>query len=129
MQFRYNEIMVKVDTQYEVFPEPECFHNIVWLVAICTYCRVYLFKAALLVVLIVLTVFTRKIPNATFTTNSPRIFTYAFSVVSVIGFGIYYLLVFTLQFPDPHAEVITLSSLLNIQLVLFVTFRPLFVEK
>ena len=116
MEFRYNEIMVKVGSQYEVFLEPECFHNIVWLVL------VYLFKAALLVTLIVLTVLTRKIPNATFTTNSLRIFTYAFSVVSVIGFGIYYLLLFTLQYPDPHARFITLSTLLNIQLVLFITF-------
>ena len=70
-----------------------------------------------------LTVLTWKIPNATFTTNSLSIFTYAFSVVSVIEIRIYYLLLFTLQYPDPHARFITLkfSTLLNIQLVLFVT--------
>ena len=116
IKFRYKEIMLKIGSQYETFLEPECDYNFVWLVL------VFLFKAALLVALIVLTVLTRKIPNATFTTNSLRIFTYAFSVVSMIGFGIYYLLVFTIKHPDPHAEFITLSSLLNIQLVLFVTF-------
>ena len=116
MKFRYNEIMVEVDSHYEIFLEPECFHNLVWLVL------ELLFRTALLVALIVLTVLTRKIPNATFTTNSLKIFTYAFSVVSVIGFGIYFLLMFTLQYPDPHAEFITLSSLLNVQLVLFITF-------
>ena len=118
IKFRYNEIFLKSGSQDEIFLHPECYYNLVWLVL------VFLFKTALLVALIVLTVLTRNLPNATatFTTHSLKIFTYAFSVVSVIGFAIYYLLVFTLQFPDPHAEVISLSSLLNIQLLLFVTF-------
>ena len=116
MKLVYKEIMVKVGSQYEVFLESECVYNLVWLVL------VFLFKLALLVALIVLTVLTRKIPNATFTTGSLKLFSYSFSIVSVLGFGIYYLLMFTLQYPDPHAEFITLSSLLNIQLVLFVTF-------
>ena len=96
--------------------EPECTYNLVWLVL------VFLFKEALLVALIVLTVLTRKIPIATFTTNSQRIFTYTFSVVSVIGFGIYYLLVFVIQHPNPHAEFFTIFSLLNVLLVLFIIF-------
>ena len=116
MKLIYKEIMVKVGSQYEVFLEPECVYNLVWLVL------VFLFKLALLVALIVLTVLTRQIPNTTFTTDSLKFFTYSFTITSVLGFGIYYLLVFTLQYPDPHAEFITLSSLLNIQLVLFVTF-------
>ena len=88
MEFMYKEVMLKIDSHYEIFLDPDCAYNLVWLVL------VFLFKAALLVALIVLTVLTRKIPIATFTTNSLRIFTYTFSVVSVIGFGIYYLLSF-----------------------------------
>ena len=111
MEFRYNEIFLRSGSRNEILLQPECYYNLVWLVL------VFLFKAALLVALIVLTVLTRNLPNATttFTTHPLRIFTYVFSVVSVIGFAIYYQLVFTLQFPDPHAEVISLSSLLNVQ--------------
>ena len=116
MEFLYIEFMLKIDSHYEVFLEPECTYNLVWLVL------VFLFKEALLVALIVLTVLTRKIPIATFTTNSQRIFTYAFSVVSVIGFGIYYVLVFVVQHPDPHAEFVTIFSLLNVLVVLFIVF-------
>ena len=116
MKLVYKEIMVKVGSQYEVFLESECVYNLVWLVL------VFLSKVALLMALIVLTVLTRKIPNATFTTSSLKVYSYSFSTLSVLGFGIYYLLMFTLQYPDPHAEFITLSSLLNIQLVLFVAF-------
>ena len=110
MKFTYMEVMLKIDSHYEIFLDPDCAYNLVWLVL------VFLFKAALLVALIVLTVLTRK----TFTTNSQRIFTYAFSVVSVIGFGIYYLFVFVIQHPDPHSEFFTIFSLLNVLLVLFV---------
>ncbi len=116
MKFLYKEVMLKVGSQYEIFLDPECTFNLVWLVL------VYLFKAALLVALIVLTVLTRKIPITTFTTNSLRIFTYTFSVISVIGFGIYYLLVFTIHHPDPHAEFFTIISLLNVLLILFIIF-------
>ena len=116
MEFLYIEFMLKIDSHYEVFLEPECTYNLVWLVL------VFLFKAALLVALIVLTVLTRKIPIITFTTNSQRIFSYAFSVVSVIGFGIYYLLIFVIQYPNSHAEFFTIFSLLNIQLALFIIF-------
>ena len=116
MEFLYIEFMLKIDSHYEVFLEPECTYNLVWLVL------VFLFKAALLVALIVLTVLTRKTPIATFTTNSQRIFIYAISVVLVIGFGIYYLLVFVIQHPDPHAEFFTIFSLLNVLLVLFIIF-------
>jgi hypothetical protein len=116
MKFVYKEVMLKIGSHYEVFLDPDCTFNLVWFVL------VYLFKAALLVALIVLTVLTRKIPIATFTTNSLRIFTYTFSVVSVIGFGIYYLLVFTIHHPDPHAEFFTIFSLLNVLLILFIIF-------
>ena len=116
MEFLYIEFMLKIDSHYEVFLEPECTYNLVWLVLM------FLFKAALLVALIVLTVLTRKIPIATFTTNSQRIFTYAFSVVLVIGFGIYYLLIFVIQHPNSHAEFFTIFSLLNILLMLFIVF-------
>ena len=116
MKLVYKEIMVKIGSQYEVFLKSECVYNLVWLVLL------FLFKLVLLVALIVLTVLTRKIPNATFTTGSLKVFSYSFSTLSVLGFGIHYLLTFTLQHPDPHAEFITLSSLLNIQLVLFVAF-------
>ena len=116
MEFMYKEVMLKIDSHYEIFLDPDCAYNLVWLVL------VFLFKAALLVALIVLTVLTRKIPIATFTTNSLRIFTYTLSVVSVIGFGIYYLLLFTIQHPDPHAEFITLFTLLNVLVVLFIVF-------
>ena len=115
MEFRYKEVTVKVGSQHEVRFEPQCFFNLVWLVL------VYLFKIALLVALVVLTVLTRKIPNAKFTTNSIRIFAYSFSTVSVLGFMIYYLLVF-IQHPDKNAEFIILSFLLNVMLILFVTF-------
>ena len=115
MGFRYREIMVKIGSQYEVRLEPQCFFNLVWLVL------VFLFKIALLVALITLTVLTRKIPNATFTTNSIRTFAYSFSTIFVLGFGIYYVLIF-IQYPDRNAEFITLSSLFNVLLVLIVTF-------
>ena len=116
MKSIYMEVMLKIDSHYEIFLDQDCTYNLVWLVL------VFLFKAALLVALIVLTVLTRKIPIATFTTNSQRIFTYAISVVLVIGFGIYYLLVFVIQHPDPHAEFFTIFSLLNVLLVLFIIF-------
>jgi gamma-aminobutyric acid type B receptor len=118
MKFVYKEILLKVGSQYEVFLDPDCTYNLVWFVL------VYLFKASLLVALIVLTVLTRKTPIATFTTNnySLRMFTYAFSVVSVIGFGIYYLLVFTIDHRDPYVEFFTLFSLLNVLFLLFVIF-------
>ena len=112
MQYTYFEIVLNTG----VFLEPECTYSLVWLVL------VFMFKAALLVALIVLTVLTRKISNATFTTNSLKIFTYTFSVVFVIGFGIYYLLMYAIQHSSPHAEFLTVFSLLNTLLVLFVTF-------
>ena len=113
MEFGYEEVMVKVGSQYETFLIPQCYFNFVWLVL------VFLIKLALLVALIVLIVLMRNISNTTFTTNSQRMFAYSFCVISVLGFGTYYFLLF-IQYPDPHAEFITLSSLLNIMLVLFV---------
>ena len=63
MKFRYNEIFLKSGSQDEIFLQPECYYNLVWLVL------VFLFKSGLLVTLIMLTVLTRKLPNAIVTSR------------------------------------------------------------
>ena len=117
MQFEYSEITLMDDSGYEVLLRPQCYYNTIWLVLIFSY------KASLLIALIILTVQTRRIPHRSamnFATNSTRLFTYSFTIVSVIGFMLYYALVYFHQGPD--AEFSVLALLLNTMLVLFIMF-------
>ena len=114
MKFRFLEVTVMIGSQYDVLLEPECYHNIAWLILI------FLYKFALLLTLIVLTVLTRKIPSSTFATKSNQMFTYTFSTVLVLGFSLYYIFAFIRH--DPYAEFITLFTLLNTMLILFAVF-------
>ena len=116
IQFRYVEITKTNGTEFDVLLDPQCYYNIWWLILI------FLYKIAMLLALIVLTVLTRKISrfNATVGTKYIQMFTYSFSVVFVIGFTLYYIFAFISH--DIYAEFITLSALLNTLLLVFVTF-------
>ena len=60
----------------------------IWIVIIMTI------RFTLLIVMVVLSVLTRRIPNKSFATSSLRIFAYIFSGVLVLGFMLYYLIIF-----------------------------------
>ena len=80
----------------------------------------YFIRAALLVVMVVLSLLTRRIPNKTFTTSSLRIFSYTSSAVLVIGFTLYYFLLFLNV--NPNIEYSILCIMMNVLILLYVTF-------
>ena len=96
-------------------------YEIVWLTL------VLLYKVALLMVMVALTVLTRHIPNKTFATTSLRVFSYTFSAVFGIGFGLYYFfLYFSSYSVDSNINYSILYTTLNIIAFLYVlcVFSP-----
>ena len=90
-----------------------------WLILLLTY------KALLLLVMIVLTVLTRQIPNKTFTTATLQVFSYTFSVVFGTGFALYYFFLYfaSTRFRlDANVNNTVLYVIANILLCLLVSF-------
>ena len=99
----------------EVFLDQTCFsrYNTVWLSV------VFLYRITLVLVMVILALLTRNIPNQTFATTSLRVFSYMFSIVMVLGISVYFLLLYA----SPHSNIgpILLCATLNIMLILFIT--------
>ena len=87
-------------------------YNTLWLGV------VFLYRIALLLVMVTLALLTRNIPNQTFATSSLRVFSYTFSVVMVLGFSVYY--VFLYASPYSNLRPIILCVTLNVMLILFI---------
>ena len=92
----------------------------VWLVVVLSY------KVAQLVVLVSLTLLTRRIPNKTFATTSLRIFTYIFSAVFGIGFAVYYCFLYFSRSTNPNIKTVILYFTLSSLLLLYIlcVFSP-----
>ena len=74
-------------------------------------------RIILLVVMVVLSFLTRRIPNKNFATSSLRIFSYIFSGVFFLGFMLYYLLIF-LNLND-NIQHFILHLILNTNIILY----------
>ena len=125
MQFDYLEYTVQNGPTSELFMHQSCragkLGTIVfymWLGVAFTYMMV------LLLIMIMLSVLTRNIPNRTFATNSLRVFSYLFCPTFIIGFCAYY--VFLLVDPGGYntigAPYIVLSVMFTILVLIFVAF-------
>ena len=71
------------------------------------------YKLALLGFVAMLTFLTRSIPNKTFTTSSLAVFSYIFLIVYMLGFAIFYLILYTGITHNPNADYTTLSIMFN----------------
>ena len=95
-----------------------CDYYYYWLVTIMG------FKMLTLLVVIVLALLTRNIPNKNFATNSLRVFVYLLGIVLTLGFSLYYLTLFFLS-TSVYADYIVLCVLLNV--TLFLTLSLVFI--
>ena len=77
-----------------------------------------------LLVMVVLSLLTRRIPNRTFTTSSLRIFAYIISAVFTLGITLYYMFVF-LSF-NPNIDFSILCTVMNTLILLYIVcvFSP-----
>ena len=85
--------------------------GVAWWVVIMTI------RIALMVVLVVLSLLTRNIPNKTFGTSSLRVFSYTFSAVFCLGFFLYYFFVF-LSYND-NVDFSVLCTLISVVVLLY----------
>ena len=81
---------------------------------------VFTYKIGLLFVMMTLSILTYEIPNHTFSTALLRAFSYVYSAILIIGFAIYFLVLFV----DRHSYIsyIVLSIVLTLMLLSFITF-------
>ena len=84
----------------------------IWLVIVMSI------RITLLVVMVVLSLLTRHIPNKSFTTSSLRIFAYIFSGVLLLGFMIYYLFIY-LNLNDNFQHLV-LHLMLSTLIILYI---------
>ena len=90
-------------------------HESVWLIVVLSY------KVALFLVMVLLTLLTRHIPNKTFATTSLQVFSYTFSVVSGIGFVLFcILLYFTNYRYDSNISNTILHTTINVLSFLYI---------
>ena len=77
-----------------------------------------------LLVMVLLSLLTRRIPNKTFTTSSLRIFAYIISAILTLGLVLYYMFVF-LSF-NPNVDFSILCIVMNIFILLYIAcvFSP-----
>ena len=119
MHLEFIEYVVKNGPTNELFVDQSCVsrYRYAWLGIGFTY------KLVLLLVMIVLSILTRNIPNRTFATTSLRVFAYLFSAVFIVGFCVYYF--FLLFDPNAHAGIadyVTLCIVFNILVLIFLVF-------
>ena len=104
-------------------------YEIVWIGLI--FCH----KFSLLVVMVVLTLLTRRIPNKTFATTSLRVFSYTFSATFTIGLGLYYFFLYFGSNNNSHVRYSILYLTLNACLILYIVcvfippLAPIFLNK
>ena len=89
-ELRITTDTIQIDRASELVVIRECRsrYDRVWLSIALSY------KLSLLVVMVFLTLLTRRIPNKTFATTTLRVFSYTFSVVFVIGLVLYFFFLF-----------------------------------
>ena len=83
-------------------------HPLLWFVLVHGY------KLALMGFVVMLRVLTRKIPNKTFATSSLTVFLYIFLTVYLLGFAMFYLILYTGITHNPHSDYGTLSIMFNV---------------
>ena len=89
-----------------------CIYYEVWI------CVIMAYKAVILGCVTVFAILTRKVSNDSFTTNTLRVLVYLMTILSVLGFSLYFLL-FDVSF-DPTDEFIVLSVTLNLMITIFI---------
>ena len=96
-------------------------NGLLWIVL------VHVYKLALLLFVVMLSILTRNISNQMFTTSSLQVFSYTFFFVYVIGFATFYLIIVSNNH-NPNADYATLSIMLNAMTCLIIAciaFPPL----
>ena len=119
MHLEFIEYVVKNGRTNELFVDQSCVckYRYVWLGIGFTY------KVVLLLVMIILSILTRNIPNRKFATTSLRVFSYLFSAVFIIGFCVYYFfLLFDPNTRASNADYFTLCVVFNILVLIFIVF-------
>ena len=89
-----------------------------WLVIVMTI------RISLLVVMVVLSLLTRRIPNKTFATSSLRVFAYVFSGIFFVGFMLYYFFVYLNL--NQNIDYAILHMMMNFLIVMYIVcvFSP-----
>ena len=115
-EFVFLEYMIKKENIQDVYLDQSCNskYNFLW------GGLVFAYKVGLLFVMMTLSILTYKIPNRTFSTALLRAFSYVYSAILIIGFAIYFLVLFV----DRHSYIsyIVLSIVLTLMLLSFITF-------
>ena len=75
-------------------------------------------KFTLLLVMVTLSLLTRRIPNKKFTTSYLRIFAYVFSPVFTVGLALYYF--FLILTYNPNIDYSILCTVLNVLIVIYI---------
>ncbi len=89
-------------------------NNPFWSIAL-----IFGFRVVIIVIVVVLTILTRKIKNQSFRTKTLRVLVYLTSIVMVVGFLIYYVLLFNSS-PHSSADFIVIILMFNSILLLFI---------
>ena len=89
--------MVKKENIQDVYLDQSCNSKYIflWMGLIFTY------KIGLHFVMMILSILTYKIPNRTFSTALLHVFSYVYSAIFIIGFAIYFLVLFI----DCHSNI------------------------
>ena len=85
-----------------------------WIVVV-MFCKV-----SLLVVMVMLTLLTRRIQFKTFATTSLRVFSYTFSLVFSMGFALYFFIQYYTTILDPNIRNAVLYITMNLMVLLYI---------
>jgi gamma-aminobutyric acid type B receptor len=111
------EYPVQVGPASELILDRSCRSQAAGLEGFVWWIIVMSIRVTELIVMVVLSVQTRRIPNKTFTTSSLRIFSYIISAVFVLGVVLYYMFIF-LSF-NPNIDFSILCIVLNLLILLY----------
>ena len=90
------------------------YYEHVWVAIMMSY------KISLLVVMVVLTLLTRHIPNKTFATTSLQIFSYTFSSGFIVGFALHFFILYFSNILNPDHRIAVLYITLNSLILLYI---------
>ena len=127
------EDSVQVGAARELVLERSCRSQYGWQGYASWLVIVMSIRISLLLMMVTLSLLTRRIPNKTFATTSLRIFSYTFSCVFFFGFMLYYFFLFLNL--DQNIDYAILFIMLNTCIVLYIAcifippLMPIFKEK
>ena len=118
------EYPVQVGPASELVLDRSCRSQAVGLEGFVWWIIVMSIRVTEVIVMVVLSVLTRRIPNKTFTTSSLRIFSYIISAVFILGVALYYMFIFLSL--NPNIDFSILCIVLNSLILLYIAcvFSP-----